>query len=241
MDWRKYQQETARAFRSLGCEAVVEKKVEGVRGKHKVDVFVTFKKFGVTTTWIVECKFWTTPVPKEKILALQSIIDDVGADRGIFVSNTGYQSGAVKQATKSNITLTSLEDFLEGAQDEFKDLVVDTIESKLLRIYRTYDHLSQPTEDYEFGFMHYNFDGMEGQKVCVVYTYLRTAVHSFQNIKLGSDEQTIYEYDNFDTLNMSTPIKKRQAVDLDDFFTYIEKLIINAEKWLVYKQVELRT
>ncbi|MGD8174245.1 restriction endonuclease [Vibrio sp. TRT 21S02] len=241
MDWREYQQETARVFRSLGCDAVVEKKVEGVRGEHDVDVFVTFKKLGITTTWIVECKFWNSAIPKEKILALQSIVKDVGADRGIFVSNSGYQSGAIKQATKSNITLTSLEDFLEGAQEEFNDLIVDTIESKLLRVYRTYLYLNDPTEDHKFGFQHYNFDGMEGQKVCVVFTYLSKAVRSFQNIKMGLDKLTIFEYDNFDTLNMNTPIKERQAHDLGDFLNYLEELVTSAEKWLAYKQVEPRT
>ena len=63
----------------------------------------------------------------------------------------------------------------------------------------------------------------------------------FQNIKMGLDKLTIYEYDNFDSLNISTPIKERQACDLDDFLNYLEDLVTSAERWLVYKQVEPRT
>ncbi|HHQ6632593.1 TPA: restriction endonuclease [Serratia fonticola] len=110
LNWKEYQEETAKIFRSLGCKAEVECKLAGVRGEHEIDVLVTFERFGVISTWVIECKYWNTAISKDKILTLQSIVDDVGADRGIFISKSGYQSGAFKQAEKSNITLTSLEE-----------------------------------------------------------------------------------------------------------------------------------
>ncbi len=111
-DWREYQIEVAAFFNRQGCKTEVEKKVKGVRATHEVDVFVSFYRSGIECAWVVECKLWKTKVPKEKVMALKSIVDDVGADRGVIVSENGFQLGALDSARNSNITLvTSLEDF----------------------------------------------------------------------------------------------------------------------------------
>lgn len=111
-DWRAYQNEVAAFFRRQGCNAEVEKIVQGVRAKHEVDVHVKFYRSGIECTWVVECKLWKTKVPKEKVMALKSIVDDVGADRGIIVSEKGFQSGALDAVRDTNITLvTSIEEF----------------------------------------------------------------------------------------------------------------------------------
>lgn len=86
--------------------------MQGVRAKHEIDVHVKFHRSGIECTWIVECKLWKTKVPKEKVMALKSIVDDVGADRGIIVSEEGFQSGAFDAVRDTNITLvTSLDEF----------------------------------------------------------------------------------------------------------------------------------
>ncbi len=105
--------------------------VQGARGKHKVDVKVTFDKHGIECFWIVECKYWNTPVTKEKIMALRSIVEDCGADRGVIVSKKGFQSGAVRASTKTNITLTSIETLIEYIDDKTKE--INELRSKLER------------------------------------------------------------------------------------------------------------
>lgn len=115
-NWREYQEEVAAFFRRQGCNAEVEKIVQGVRAKHEVDVHVTFHRSGINCTWLVECKLWKSKVSKEKVMALKSIVDDVGADRGIIVSEKGFQSGALDAVRDSNITLvTSIEEFEKTA------------------------------------------------------------------------------------------------------------------------------
>ncbi len=111
MNWRQYQDEAASLFRAAGCEAKVEEIVEGVRGPHEIDVCVTFKQHGINCIWLVECKYWNRNVPKEKVMALSAIVSDCGADKGIIISKKGFQSGAVRAATKTNIILTSLEEY----------------------------------------------------------------------------------------------------------------------------------
>lgn len=134
MNWKQYQEQTAKFFRTLGCEAAVEVTVKGARAKHTIDVWVRFNKFGLETTWVVECKCWTSPVTKEKVLALKSVVEDVGADRGILISTAGFQSGAVHASEKTNITLTSLDELKETAQEDLVASALHGLETKLVEL-----------------------------------------------------------------------------------------------------------
>lgn len=111
--WREYQLKAANFFKGLGFTANVEHQIEGARGIHKLDVFVEGDISGIPFKWVVECKDWKSNIPKEKVLALSSIILDIGAEKGFLLSETGFQSGAIRVAEKTNITLSSLADLKE--------------------------------------------------------------------------------------------------------------------------------
>jgi len=130
MDWKQYQELTAEFFRSLGCDAAVEAKIDGARAQHRIDVWVRFKKFGLEARWIIECKCWSTSVPKEKVLALKSVVEDVGADRGVLISAAGFQSGATRAAEKTNIMLTDLDELKQTAQDDLLASLLHRLETK---------------------------------------------------------------------------------------------------------------
>lgn len=116
--WNDYQKETAVFFRSLGLEADVDAKVPGVRTMHDVDVLVRSHHVGFDVTWIVECKHWKSRVSKLHVLALREIVSDIGADRGILLSESGFQSGAIEAATLTNVRVTSLNDVQRSASSE---------------------------------------------------------------------------------------------------------------------------
>lgn len=116
--WLEYQEEVARFFRSLGLEAIVDYTIQGVRTTHDVDVFVKSNHSGFDVIWIIECKLWKTKVAKLHVLALREIVADVGADRGILLSEVGFQSGAVEAATLTNVHVTSLQNLRGTASAE---------------------------------------------------------------------------------------------------------------------------
>lgn len=151
-DWRHYQDEVAAFFKRQGCHVEVEEIVQGVRGKHEVDVHVKFLRSGIECTWIVECKLWKSKVPKEKVMALKSIVDDVGADRGIIVSEKGFQSGALDAVRNTNITLvTSIEEFEKTASTLSSDKQLAYFDGgDGLPIYRLPDD-SQPQQLLKYG------------------------------------------------------------------------------------------
>ncbi len=110
MNWKEYQIKVSSIFESIGATTTIEKKVKGARGLHEIDVFVELEKYGIPMTWICECKYWNSAIPKEKVLALYEITKDVGADKAFLFSESGFQSGAKKVATKTNIVLSSIDE-----------------------------------------------------------------------------------------------------------------------------------
>lgn len=65
--WQEYQEEVAAFFRSLGLDATTNRRVQGVRTSHDIDVFVRWHFVGFDVIWIVECKHWSAPVPDRAI------------------------------------------------------------------------------------------------------------------------------------------------------------------------------
>ena len=143
MQWSEYQIKAAEFFSSLGLKSEIECRVEGARGVHVVDVYASGSYGGIAFNWVVECKAWKSNIPKEKVMALSSIVQDVGADRGFLLSEIGFQSGALLAARSSNITLTSLADLSFSAEKFSIDALigrrnweVQKAKSRLLEIKR---------------------------------------------------------------------------------------------------------
>lgn len=116
-DWYQFQENIKEHFEAIGASAYSNIKLEGVRGSHDIDVLVKPKFFGREITWIVEAKNWGANIPKEKVLAFLSIVQDVGADRGFLISNAGFQKGAYECAKNTNITLVKFEEFKESTKE----------------------------------------------------------------------------------------------------------------------------
>ena len=116
--WQEYQEEVAAFFRSVGLEAETNVSVQGVRTTHDVDVYVKSQHAGFGIVWIVECKYWTKRVTKLHVLALREIVADLGADRGILLSEGGFQSGAIEASTLTNVHVSSLSTLRDTASAE---------------------------------------------------------------------------------------------------------------------------
>lgn len=126
--WYEFQELIAEHFRSLGALAKTNISLDGVRTKHDIDVLVVTKFLGTDIKWVVEAKYWKSNVPKEKVLALRSIVDEVGADKGFLISAKGFQTGAIEAAFKTNIQLVTFE--------ELKERTKNIIQSEMLQAYQ---------------------------------------------------------------------------------------------------------
>lgn len=122
VDWFDYQEETAAFFRSLGLDAQTNVTVEGVRTRHDIDVLVKMHHVGFDVTWAIECKHWKTKVSKLHVLGLRTVVQEIGADRGILLCEVGFQSGAFEAAQLTNVVATSLANVMRSAEDDIYDL-----------------------------------------------------------------------------------------------------------------------
>lgn len=136
--WKEYQEEAASFFRSLGLDASTDVTVEGVRTTHDIDVLVKSHHVGFEITWLVECKHWKTRVSKLHVLALREIVADLGADRGILLSEAGFQSGAIEAANLTNVQVTSLAEVSATAKNEIYSM----------RLRELYDRIEECNDRY---------------------------------------------------------------------------------------------
>jgi hypothetical protein len=144
-DWADYQEQVAQFFRSLGMEAYVDQRVPGVRTSHAIDVLVRGSYVGFEIKWIVECKAWQSRIPKEKVLALRQIVDDLGADRGFLMAESGYQSGALEAALVSNVTLTSIRELRERLRYDLAMTKLSKVEHRADDAQERYWNLTKET------------------------------------------------------------------------------------------------
>lgn len=111
VDWKDLQNQVCRLLNEAGYTAESPKEIMTVRGKVEVDVYAT-SNTELIKQFICECKYWNTPVPKEKIHAFRTVVHDSGSMVGIFISKEGYQSGAYDAAYCSNVLLKTWDEFL---------------------------------------------------------------------------------------------------------------------------------
>ncbi|MGO7219360.1 restriction endonuclease [Rhizobium ruizarguesonis] len=129
--WKDYQEEAAAFFRSIGLSAETDKRIAGVRTNHDIDVLVKSHHYGFEITWIVECKQWKSPVSKLHVLGLREIVSDVGADRGILLSEAGFQRGAQEAAALTNVQVTSLAEMRQTTGPRFAAMSVEDLFDRL--------------------------------------------------------------------------------------------------------------
>lgn len=129
--WKKYQEEVAAFFRSIGHQADTDVNIKGARSSHDVDVLILFKHIGFKVTWIIECKCWNKPVNKLHVLALREIVSDAGADRGIIIGESGFQSGAIEAAHLTNVQVTSLTDLSIQVSNDVFELTLRGLSEKI--------------------------------------------------------------------------------------------------------------
>ena len=78
-------------------------------GTNQIDGYWEFEQAGFKYKVIVEVKDWNKPVKQSELHAFKGKIDDIsGTVKGIFVSRSGFQSGAKYYADANNIELIQI-------------------------------------------------------------------------------------------------------------------------------------
>lgn len=143
-DWKNLEKRVCELLNEAGYLSENSKKINTVRGTVEVDIFSTSDD-ELIKQFICECKFWSRPVPKEKIHAFRTVVNDSGSTLGIFISKMGYQSGAYEAAYCSNILLKDWNGFIKLIEKKWLKL-------QLIEIKKMAHMLSFYTDPYDVPF-----------------------------------------------------------------------------------------
>jgi hypothetical protein len=223
MDWKDYQEQAASFFRELGCSAQVDHQVEGARGRHKIDVWVKFNRFGFECKWAIECKYWNSNVPKEKALAFKSLVEDVGADRGIMITEIGFQKGAYDVTQNTNIELITFENLGKIAE---KDLLVQMLENLETRVTELNEGFHSLWITEKKGPGHWNSKlpaGADSDAVLKAGGSLSVIEYGFQKIRLGKSKLPI-RFDESEDKVFSVKSVKEFVLEVGKQVEQFEKL-----------------
>jgi len=109
-DWKDLQNKVAQLLTESGYTCEIEKDVQTVRGTINIDIFAVSKQDNPQNIFFCECKQWDTPVPKSMIHSFRTVVTDFGANHGLIISKSGFQSGAYDAAQNTNILLLNWEE-----------------------------------------------------------------------------------------------------------------------------------
>lgn len=221
IDWQDYQEEAASFFRSLGLDASTNVTVKGARTTHDIDVLVSSHHVGFDITWLVECKHWKKRISKLHVLALREIVADIGADRGILLSETGFQSGAIEAAILTNIQVTSLAEVSETSKNDIYSM----------RLRELYDRIENCNDRYWNIPKHQRIEhGL--RPYAGEFTYSGTRSVELCRDLLSRSFRNLYPFQSESLVALATPGLPEYFNSPDEVFEVVEPLIHELEEKL---------
>lgn len=105
--------------------------IQGKSTKHQIDVYWEFDFNGINYRTIIQAKDWKSKVPQSEMLSFKAVLDDLpSGTKGIYVTRTGYQSGARDVAEKHGISLYILrEPTEEDWEGRVKKFIINLVVS----------------------------------------------------------------------------------------------------------------
>ena len=77
-------------------------------GTYQIDGIIMFSEGGFDFKILVECKHYKYSISREKIAVLHDKLRALNANKGIFITSSNFQKGAIQYATEHNIALVQL-------------------------------------------------------------------------------------------------------------------------------------
>jgi len=90
------------------CLIEHNKTIEVSDGNYQIDGYIEFSLMGVNYKTLVECKHYKGSIEREKVQVLFDKLRACGAQKGILISTSNFQSGAITYATQHGIALVQI-------------------------------------------------------------------------------------------------------------------------------------
>ena len=87
------------------------KYIKASDGKYQIDVYAEFMAMHTKIKVLCECKKYKNKVSREKVAVLHRKLESIGANKGVLISTSDFQSGAIEYAKQHGIALIKAEDY----------------------------------------------------------------------------------------------------------------------------------
>lgn len=131
-NWVDLQNKVAIVLGRCGYDVQTPKVLSGPRGDVEVDVYAK-KDY---QTIICECKYWDRAIPQSVVHGFRTIINDLGANNGLIIAKSGFQSGAIKTSHYTNISLLDWSEFQNRYEQDFLNGYARYIEKYRKQLYK---------------------------------------------------------------------------------------------------------
>jgi hypothetical protein len=136
-DWITFEKLTEDIFNKLSSNSEFERidrnvKLNGKDGPRQIDILIRTEVCKIQILTIIECKDHNRKISVGAIDAFHSKLQDVNANKGIFITRLGYSSTAIKKAERLGITLCTAHEVLNEKWNIDFDLPVLIEEHKPL-------------------------------------------------------------------------------------------------------------
>lgn len=152
-DWQKLEEIVAEIQKELAPNAEVHHnhKIKGKSGiVRQLDVTISEQIGAVPILIVFEAKRYTRPVSVERVESFVTKLRDIGASRGVMVSNTGFTAGTKAVAKQYDVILRT---YREAEVTDWSKLVgpgswtiISDFDFKDLKVYATLDGYPNPIE-----------------------------------------------------------------------------------------------
>lgn len=87
---------------------VHNKVVEAYDGNYQLDGYIEFEVMGVLYKTIIECKHYRYPISRDIVQKVYDNLRAIGAHKGIVISTSNFQTGAITYAKNHGIALIQM-------------------------------------------------------------------------------------------------------------------------------------
>ena len=95
-------------------------KIEAPDSIYQIDIYAEFVALNCKFKVLAECKKYNNPIPRDKVEILYSRLQSLGMNKGILISTSGFQSGAI-QFAKAHVIYKTKEKKYEYVAKEIVD------------------------------------------------------------------------------------------------------------------------
>ena len=95
-----------RSQRDASQGILSRQKMTGASGQaHEIDLSFELELAGVKVLFLVECKCYARPVGVDEVAEFAYKLRDIGGNKGIFITTSRFEKGAIKIAKRERIAL----------------------------------------------------------------------------------------------------------------------------------------